>query len=457
MNEAPVDITHRVVDEETLAHIPPAPRSVEETGIPEAFLRELLMKVLWVHDRSSLGELASRLGLRVGVIDELVGGLRREHLCEVEATTIQPGVQPDRTLRFRLTEAGKNAAQEALQRCRYVGPAPVPLSEYVRMVKSQKSRFRRPTVDEIRAALQHLCLNDSLVSLLGQSFFSKLTLMVYGPSGNGKTDIISSLARVVDGNVAIPYTVFVQGQIIRVFDPDAHELLAIPNGESSLEGLQVGESSTRFDRRWVPVRRPAVITGGDMGSEALEMTYDVTLGLYNAPLSVVAQGGVLMIDDLGRQRISHEEILNRWVIMMENGYDSFALNTGELIRMPLDVTLVFSTNLTITDLMDEAFLRRIAYKIGVPSPDRVQVAEITRRFCAGKDIAWSEEGVTYLTERLFTPGMPETRGCYPRDIVTIILDEADFLQRPAALSHEAIETALFVYLGSEALPSAHAA
>jgi SpoVK/Ycf46/Vps4 family AAA+-type ATPase len=166
---------------------------------------------------------------------------------------------------------------------------------------------------------------------------------------------------------------------------------------------------------------------------------------------------VLVIDDLGRQKISPKEILNRWVIMMEQGYDSFALNTGELIRLPLDVTLVFSTNLAVTDLMDEAFLRRIAYKIAVPSPDRGSLAEIARRLCHSKEIAWSEEGIQYLVERLCAPGMPEARGCFPRDIITIILDEADFLGQPATLSSEAIETALLVYLGADAMPRAHAA
>ena len=453
MTEEEVDIIQRrTADDEALAIIPPAPRSIEETGIPEAFLRELLVKVLWVHDRSTLQELSERLGLRAGTVDELVDGVRREHLCEVEAG----GVQADRALRFRLTDKGKAAAQEALQRCRYVGIAPVPLAAYGQMVNAQKHRFRRPRLDAIRAALSHLCLPDRVAALLGQAFFSRLTLMVYGPSGNGKTDIISSLARVVEGNVVIPHTVFVQGQLIRIFTPDAHEPVKMPNDDNSLAGIQVGEA-VRYDRRWLPVKRPAVITGGDMGSEALEMTYDVTLGLYNAPLSVVAQGGVLMIDDLGRQRISHDEILNRWVIMMEQGYDSFALNTGELIRLPLDVTLVFSTNLMLTDLMDEAFLRRIAYKISVPSPDRVSLAEIARRFCHSKEIAWSEEGVRYLVDRLFGPGMPEARGCYPRDIITIILDEAEFLGRPAILSSEAIETALLVYLGAEAAPRTQAA
>jgi len=437
-----------IVDSDTLSTIPPAPKTVEETGLPEAFLRELVLKVIWIHDRATMRELSARLGLRVSVIEETLAGLRREQLCDLDVGGVHTA---DTSMRYRLTERGKHAVLDALQRCRYAGVAPVPLREYGEMVKAQKECFQRPALAAVRQALSHLCLDDELVGLLGQAFFSRLTLMVYGASGNGKTDIIRSLARVVGGNVIIPHTVFVQGQIIRIFDAEAHEPLALPNGDT-----QIGENA-RYDRRWLPVKRPAVITGGDMGSEALEMTYDTTMGVYNAPLSIAAQGGVLMIDDLGRQRISHEEILNRWVIMMEHGYDSFALNTGELIRLPLDVTLVFSTNLTITDLVDEAFLRRIAYKIQVPSPDRARLTEIAQRFCESAQLSWSEEGIRYLVDRLFAPGMPEPRGCFPRDIATIIMDEAEFLGHAAALSRQATDTAIQVYLGQETLPDVRAA
>jgi SpoVK/Ycf46/Vps4 family AAA+-type ATPase len=191
-----------------------------------------------------------------------------------------------------------------------------------------------------------------------------------------------------------------------------------------------------------------------MGAEALEMSYDATQGIHQAPLSVVAQGGVLVIDDLGRQKVSPKEILNRWVLMMEQGYDSFALSSSEIVRLPLDVTLVFSTNLTLQDLMDEAYLRRIAYKIAIPDPTRDQLAEITRRFCAAKNIQWSDDAVEYLMERLYAPGMRAPHGCFARDIVTTVMDEAEFHGREPVLDRESIDTACLLYLGDDGVPAA---
>jgi predicted ATPase with chaperone activity len=251
-------------------------------------------------------------------------------------------------------------------------------------VQEQVRRFKRPPLEEIKRALEHVVLPERLVEVVGQAFFSRRALMIYGPSGNGKTDIVTSIARIVAGVVVIPYSLYGHGQLIRVFDPDVHRSAVDGITGDAGEGLFV-DKSQKHDQRWLPVHRPNVIVGGDMGAEALEMTYDATQGIHQAPLSVIAQGGVLVIDDLGRQKVSPKEILNRWVIMMEQGYDSFALSSSEIVRLPLDVTLVFSTNLTLRDLMDEAYLRRIAYKIAIPDPTRDQLAEITRRYCDGRD------------------------------------------------------------------------
>jgi hypothetical protein len=435
-----LDGEDRPIERDIVTMIPSPPRTIADTGLPDAFLRELTLKVIWLHDRATMRDLSARLGLRSSVIEEIIDGLRREELCDVSMLGLNT---TDRSTRYRLSDRGKRAALDALQRCRYAGVAPVPLRDYGELVKLQKERFSRPDLAGVKSALAHLTLNDEIVQLLGQAFFSRLPLMVYGASGNGKTDIIRSLAREVRGNVLIPHTVFVQGQIIRIYDGQAHEPVEISNGEAK------PAEASRYDRRWLVVKSPAVTAGGDMGSEALEMTYDTTMGVYNAPLSVAAQGGVLVIDDLGRQRISHEAILNRWVVMMDHGYDSFALNTGELIRLPLDVTLVFSTNLTVAGLADEAFLRRIVYKVQVPSPDRAMLADIARRVCDETKLQWSEDGINYLVDTLFTSGLPEPRGCFPRDIIAIISDEAEFLGRPATLSEEAIDTAVRVYLGRE--------
>ena len=427
---------------EPWAYVPPVPVTVQDTGIPEPFLRELLLKTLWAHDKPSVAAISDVMGLHARAVDELITGLGREGLCNVDTDSAQVGVQ----FCYRLTDRGKNAAHEALGRSRYVGVAPVPVAAYNRIVEEQIGRFKRPPLAEIRKALDHLVLPDRLIEVLGQAFFSRRALMIYGPSGNGKTDIVTSISRTIAGTVVIPYALYGHGQLIRVFDPDVHKS-QVDNDEKKSDDIWA-DKALRHDRRWLPVDRPNVIVGGDMGAEALEMSYDATQGIHNAPLSIIAQGGVLVIDDLGRQKISPKEILNRWVLMMEQGYDSFALSSNEVVRLPLDVTLVFSTNLTLHDLMDEAYLRRIAYKIALPNPDRETLAEITRRYCDGRKIEWSEDAIQHLMDRLYAPGLPEPHGCFPRDIVTTVIDEAEFHGREPVLDREAIETACTLYLGA---------
>jgi hypothetical protein len=428
--------------------VPLAPKTVDETGIPEPFLRELLLKALWAYDKSNSSTLVNVLGLHTRVIDQIIEGLNREGLVEIDRSSAQAKAQ----FEYRLTDRGKNAAHEALDRSRYIGVAPVPVAAYNAIVEQQIKRFRRPPLDEIQNALSHLVLSERLVEVIGQAFFSRRALMVYGPSGNGKTDIVTSIARVVAGTVIIPYALYGHGQLIRVFDSDVHKSQVDdePPGKAASEAaephLWAGEA-LRHDRRWLPVHRPTVVVGGDMGAEALDMTYDATQGVHNAPLSIVAQGGVLVIDDLGRQKISPKEILNRWVLMMEQGYDSFALGSSEIVRLPLDVTLVFSTNLTLQDLMDEAYLRRIAYKIAIPGPDKAQMLEIARRTCQRRELEWTEDAIEYLVEKCFGPGVSEPKGCYPRDVITTVIDEAEFQGKPAILDRETIDSACLLYFG----------
>jgi predicted ATPase with chaperone activity len=422
------------------SYVAPAPLTVQETGIPEAFLRELVLKALWLYDMPTLGTLSDVTGLHPRVLSELIHSLKREDLCEVDSAEPAAGVQ----FRYRTTERGRNAAREALERSRYVGVAPVSVNAYNEVIAEQVRRFQRPPMEDVKAAISHLVLSDDLVRDLGQAFFSRRALMIYGPSGNGKTEIVTSIAKMAIGTIVIPYALHGHGQLIRVFDPDVHKS-QVENRPESDDVFT--DSALRHDRRWLPVSRPTVIVGGDMGAEALEMRYDSVQGLHNAPLSVVAQGGVLVIDDLGRQKVSPREILNRWVIMMEQGFDSFALSTSEIVRLPLDVTLIFSTNLTIDDLMDEAYLRRIAYKIAIPDLTQEQMAEITRRVCDKKGVAYTDDAVHYLVERLFAPDSPTPRGCYPRDIVTTIIDGAEFDGVTPVLDGDSIDRSLVLYLG----------
>ncbi len=431
-----------------------APRSVAETGLPFALLEELALKLLRTMDRPRLLDLADAMCLLPSVTQEIVESLSRRKLTEVDSADSPLKLH----YRYSLTEAGKDMADEALRRCHYMGPAPVPVEQYSAAVLRQANERVRPNREQVRAALAHLVLPEETVDIVGQAYASGRPLMVYGPSGNGKSDIVLSVAGCIGGSVFIPYALYGQGHIIEVFDAQVHRPVSLEatetgglthdrsDGTAGSNRAQTGNAPRR-DARWREIRRPAVVVGGDMGPEALEMTFDTMRNVYKAPLSVRAQGGVLVIDDLGRQRVPIQTILNRWVQLMEQGYDSFSLQSSQVIRLPLDVTLVFSTNLSIEELMDEAYLRRISYKIPVGNPTRKQFLEITRRVCQQKGVPYTEEALQYLVQKLYDSGLFEPKGCYPRDIIQTIVDWADYHGERARVDSFTIERACKLYLG----------
>lgn len=433
-----------------------APRSVADTGLPFALLEELALKLLRTMDRRRLLDLADAMCLLPSVTQEIVDTLGRRKLVEVDSADSPLKLH----YRYSLTEAGKDAADEALRRCHYMGPAPVPVEQYSAAVLRQANERIRPNREQVRAALSHLVLSEETVDIVGQAYASGRPLMVYGPSGNGKSDIVLSVAGCIGGTVFVPYALYGQGHIIEVFDAQVHRPVSLETGQEATgvadggaPGLAAGSNGTapagarRHDARWREIRRPAIVVGGDMGAEALEMTFDTMRNVYKAPLSVRAQGGVLVIDDLGRQRVPIQTILNRWVQLMEQGYDSFSLQSSQVIRLPLDITLVFSTNLSVEDLMDEAYLRRISYKIPVPNPTREQFIEITRRVCEQKRVPYTEEALQYLAQKLYDSGLFEPKGCYPRDIIQTIVDWAEYHGERARVDSFTIERACKLYLG----------
>lgn len=435
-----------------------SPRSVADTGLPFALLEELALKLLRTMDRPRLLDLAEAMCLLPSVTQEIVEALGRRKLVEVDSADSPLKLH----YRYSLTEAGKGLADEALRRCHYMGPAPVPVEQYSAAVLRQANDRVRPTREQVRAALAHLVLSEETVDIVGQAYASGRPLMVYGPSGNGKSDIVLSVAGCIGGTVFIPYALYGQGHVIEVFDAQVHRPVALDAGldrntEAQLERGRTDattgsngappSAAHRHDARWREIRRPAIVVGGDMGAEALEMTFDTMRNVYKAPLSVRAQGGVLVIDDLGRQRVPIQTILNRWVQLMEQGYDSFSLQSSQVIRLPLDVRLVFSTNLSLEDLMDEAYLRRISYKIPVPNPTRDQFREITRRVCEQKRVPYTEEALDYLVRKLYDSGLFEPKGCYPRDIIQTIVDWAEYHGERARVDSFTVERACKLYLG----------
>lgn len=416
-------------------HVGPAPRTVAESGLPLGMLEDLVLKVLRSRDRPKLGDLARVLSVHQQLCGEVIDGLTRRKLVTVESADSLLRAH----FRFGLSEQGKILADDAIHRCAYIGAAPVPIDQYERVVRSQQFARVRPTPPQVREALAHLVLPDFTVESVGQAYASGRPLMVYGPSGTGKTDIVVSVANAIQGSVLVPSSLYGQGHIIEVLDANLHT----PMLNAEVEHADV-------DRRWREIRRPVAVAGGEMSGEALELSYDAVRNVHVAPLSVRAQGGILVIDDLGRQRASLQSILNRWVQLMENGSDSFALQSSEVVTLPLDVTLVFSTNLALNDLLDEAYLRRITYKIPVSLPTAEEFFAISQRVAASVGLPMDEDALSYLVERIYAlPGI-EPKSCYPRDLLQTIVDAALYRGTTPMLDRENVDWAIRLYLGERA-------
>ena len=421
---------------------PEAPQSLSDTGLPVSFLHDLILKFLFFQSSLSPLELAGRLGLPRLVVDELLGQMKAARLMEVDH--LAPSLA--QTFAYRLTDAGRARAEAALDLTRYLGPAPVPLPQYVACIQRQGRRRWRVSPEDIRAALGHLVLSEETLNSVGQAFFSGRAAIIFGDSGNGKTDIVTSLSRYVQESVVMPCALFLDGQVIKVFDPLIHEPMAVePEVPSEAAGKVLRVPQDGRDQRWVLVKRPVVVVGGEFTLDDLELCYDAAQRVYRAPASLQAQGGTLVIDDLGRQRVRPVDILNRWIVPLERGFDTLVLQTGGHAVVPFHVSLILSTNMAPDEILDEAHLRRAPYKVHVPDPTPEQFHLIVTRTCDEKGLPSTEAAVEYLVDHLYGQGVP-VRGCYARDIIQIIMEAAGYRGVEPELNAEWAERACELYL-----------
>ncbi len=408
--------------EEGSAPIPPAPRSVAATGLPEIFLVDLAAKAMLLRGISHLTELAQLLRLPAVALEELLGSMRTERLVEL---TRRGAVQGD--VSFALTDAGRARASESLRKCFYVGPAPVALEAYVQQVRRQTIGNVRVTREALDAAYEGLVVNDSLREKIGAAMNSGRPMFLYGPAGSGKTYLAQSLARLMHGTVAVPYAFFVGGEVVQVYDPIVHRGLESEPHPLAFDGR------ARPDERWVPCKRPVVTTGGELRQEMLELRLDPSTGFYQAPPHVKANNGLFIIDDLGRQLVTPEQLMNRWIVPMDRRTDYLALNTGTTFELPFDLVLVFATNLAPRDVADEAFLRRIGYKIHVGPVDEQEYRAILKAVCAEYGVPYDEAGAEMLLAQHHRLERP-TLACYPRDVVGMIRDYGVYHGKPPELT-----------------------
>jgi predicted ATPase with chaperone activity len=415
--------THRL-----LVSPPPAPLTVEETGLELGLIGDLALKSLYFAGNITGGEIADRLALPVQVMAEVMTFLRRERLCEVTGG----GSVSAAGLRFALTSEGSERAATALSMSSYVGAAPIPLETYFDFVRRQSVQNLHIKREEIEHALSALILEKRTVDLIGQALSAKRALLLYGASGNGKSTAADCLREAITGEILIPYAIEVMHQVIQVYDPSTHEIT------DSLDGKQ-------YDRRWAVIRRPVVLAAGELAASHLELVLDEVHKTYEAPIQMKANGGLLVVDDFGRQQLDAAYLLNRWIVPLEKGVDHLSLQNGARFDSPFDVIPVFVTNRDPSELADEAFLRRIRYKINIPPPSLDLFLQILKQECRRNGVAYNDAAARYLIESHFNGTGRELRGCHPRDIVEAIAATADYQGTDRALTYEAIDEACANY------------
>lgn len=426
----------------TLPFIPPPITRLEETGLPGLWVQDLVLKIMYFQGYMSGFKVAEEIALPFnGVVDQIMETLKREKLVEVKSSQIGLG---EGAYQFAITGAGIAHAREAIERCQYAGPAPVPLSAYIRACNIQKRGRMQVNRKMISNIFNDLVLSEKIVDRLGPAINSGTSIFLYGPPGNGKTSVARSIGSLVSSqSIYIPYAIFVDGQVVKLYDSVNHQLAeqedVTPKGTGSLR------ASIRRDPRWVHIRRPFVMTGGELLLEGLDLVFDETLKFYEAPFQVKANGGILLIDDFGRQQVRPRELLNRWIVPLENRIDYLSLHTGRKIEIPFDVLVIFSTNLPPKDLVDEAFLRRLRHKIEITNPTYEEYRDIFKKMAQEKNVAYSDQGLAYLLQEWYIKRKRMLRASHPRDLCDQILDMAAFSSVKPAMTKDLLDKAAESY------------
>jgi hypothetical protein len=401
-------------DTQVPSPMPAAPHTLAETGLELPFLAELASKAIFLRGAARLVDLVQQLRLPAAPLEELMVFLRAEHIVELLRRGPTQG-----DVSYALTEGGRQRAAEYLRRCHYVGAAPVTLEAYVEQVRRQsvgRMQVTRAAMDE---AYRDLVVRDGLREKLGAALNSCRPMFLYGPAGSGKTYLAQTLSRMMHGTVAVPHAFVVDGEVVKVFDPKVHRPV---NADARTPGI---DARARGDERWVNCRRPTVVTGGELRIDMLDLQLDRSSGYYQAPAHVKANNGLYIVDDLGRQLVTPEQLMNRWIVPMDRRKDFLALHTGTAFEIPFDLVLVFATNLVPEKVADEAFLRRIGYKIHVGPVEEDEYLEILKRVCAEFQVNCHADGVQTLLvlhRRMERPML----ACYPRDLVGMVRDYSTY-------------------------------
>ena len=436
--------TASLSDVQNPSPVPPALARLEDTGLPLDRIHQLIIKTLYGAESTGL-LIAERMRIPFTLLEPLIEHGRAEHLIEVKGAAGSGAA----SYRYNLTDLGRERALQFFEINHYVGPAPVTLASYSSQMRTLAANRGYIDRERLRAGFSHLIVDDQILEQLGPAVNSGKAIFLYGPPGNGKTVLAEGMGRSVGGDMYMPYAMDVDGSIIVMFDPINHESL---EADTEQQSSGIIKTAAR-DRRWVRIRRPVVMVGGELTLDMLELTFNPIAKFYEAPVQLKANGGVLLVDDFGRQRVQPQDLLNRWIVPLESRFDYLTLHTGKKFQVPFDTFIALATNLNPASLADEAFLRRIPYKIAVNDPTLEQFVKIFELNCERRNLRFHQVMVAYLQRRHYTPLNRPLRACHPRDLLDQVIALCRYRGIEPSITRDLLDAACASYFIGEHVPS----
>ncbi len=424
------------------AYLPRIPSKWEDLGLDLPFLFDLALRTIYTRGHVTGGELADSMAVPFAVINPVFQAMRKQSLIDIVA---QRGNSGDASFVYAIKPPkGEDALRDALAKTSYIGPAPVPFADYVESVMAQTIKRLVVTRRSIQRAFEDLVITSEAFNEIGPAINSAQSIFFFGYPGNGKTSVAERITRLMGDAIYVPHAVEANGQIIKVYDPIQHT--AVQDEESSQTVTEtILKRGAQYDQRFVRVKRPTIVVGGELTLPMLDLRFNEVGKFYEAPLQMKANGGIFMIDDFGRQQVRAMDLLNRWIVPLEKKYDYLNTITGTKVEVPFDQLLIFSTNLDPGQLADEAFLRRIKFKIEIRDPDESQYRRIWELVCRSRRVEYDERGVDYLIQKWYRPQNRPFRMCQPRDILDQMMSIAKYNMERVNFSPDLIDAACATY------------
>jgi len=404
---------------------PTVPNTREETRLEPAFISDLILKHALILKSFTLPKMSQQIKLSQSVVKDSLDELRRLGLTEITRGDTSFNIA---NYQYAITNSGMNRALGLLEESRYVGPAPICLDDYRCAVEIQTIRAAQVTMENVKKAFSNLVVAENYIQVFGAAVNSGKPIFLYGPPGNGKTTIAEAIGKSLTDAIFVPYSLVVGGQVIVVYDEVTHHKV-----EEEMD-------SDNHDQRWVRVKRPVAVSGGELTLANLDLRFNSHSKYYEAPLHMKANNGMFILDDFGRQMVDTETLLNRWIVPLDHRADYLTLHTGMKFEIPFDQFVVFATNIAPTKLVDEAFLRRLRYKLKIDHPTVNEYEEIFRNVCLSNGLEYNPTALQYLMTR-YKQANIQFNGCHPRDLIDHIIDEAHYLGKDPEINKQAIDMA----------------